>query len=160
MIKTLNGFISSVKCGHLFSYSLFNSVFFSRYLQLTRLQLGIMSYGSIDGNSFGSRNPFGGPTRQGYQPVGKNPCFYESSTYSIKMIQCLISNLSQYNNSHITGTTQLPELLFCTTLTQSILDLVSHNSAAFVKWSFGDFIHLPNRRMMGKLYLFLFSCQF
>ncbi|XP_042278640.1 t-SNARE domain-containing protein 1 [Thunnus albacares] len=28
-----------------------------------------MSYGSIDGGSFGSRNPFGGPTRQGYQPV-------------------------------------------------------------------------------------------
>uniref|UniRef100_A0A671VF22 t-SNARE Domain Containing 1 n=2 Tax=Sparus aurata TaxID=8175 RepID=A0A671VF22_SPAAU len=30
---------------------------------------GSMSYGSIDGGSFGSRNPFGGPTRQGYQPV-------------------------------------------------------------------------------------------
>ncbi|XP_038848663.1 t-SNARE domain-containing protein 1 [Salvelinus namaycush] len=29
-----------------------------------------MSYGSIDGGSFGgSRNPFGGPKRQGYQPV-------------------------------------------------------------------------------------------
>ncbi|XP_063735778.1 t-SNARE domain-containing protein 1 isoform X2 [Eleginops maclovinus] len=28
-----------------------------------------MSYGSIDGGAFGSRNPFGGPTRQGYQPV-------------------------------------------------------------------------------------------
>ncbi|XP_043118042.1 t-SNARE domain-containing protein 1 isoform X2 [Puntigrus tetrazona] len=28
-----------------------------------------MSYGSIDAGSFGSRNPFGGPTRQGYQPV-------------------------------------------------------------------------------------------
>ncbi|KAG7475365.1 t-SNARE domain-containing protein 1 [Solea senegalensis] len=28
-----------------------------------------MSYGSIDGGSFGSRNPFGGPTRQGYQLV-------------------------------------------------------------------------------------------
>uniref|UniRef100_A0A3Q1ECK3 t-SNARE Domain Containing 1 n=1 Tax=Acanthochromis polyacanthus TaxID=80966 RepID=A0A3Q1ECK3_9TELE len=28
-----------------------------------------MSYGSIDGGSFGSRNPFGGPMRQGYQPV-------------------------------------------------------------------------------------------
>lgn len=93
-----------------------------------------MSYGSIDGSSFGSRNPFGGPTRQGYQPVGKNPRFYESSTYSIKMTQCLISNLSQYNNNHITGTTQLPELLFCTTLTQSISGLLSHNSAAFVKW--------------------------
>lgn len=30
-----------------------------------------MSYGSIDGGSFGGRNPFGGPLRQGYQPVGK-----------------------------------------------------------------------------------------
>uniref|UniRef100_A0A8C4GZU2 t-SNARE Domain Containing 1 n=2 Tax=Dicentrarchus labrax TaxID=13489 RepID=A0A8C4GZU2_DICLA len=39
-------------------------------LQLTRHQpSGRMSYGSIDGGSFGSRNPFGGPTRQGYQPV-------------------------------------------------------------------------------------------
>ncbi|XP_074001248.1 t-SNARE domain-containing protein 1 isoform X2 [Numenius arquata] len=28
-----------------------------------------MSYGSIDGSSFGSRNPFGGPSRQGYQPL-------------------------------------------------------------------------------------------
>lgn len=30
-----------------------------------------MSYGSIDGSGFGSRNPFGGPSRQGYQPLGK-----------------------------------------------------------------------------------------
>ncbi|XP_070407364.1 t-SNARE domain-containing protein 1 isoform X2 [Nothobranchius furzeri] len=28
-----------------------------------------MSYGSVDRGSFGSRNPFGGPTSQGYQPV-------------------------------------------------------------------------------------------
>lgn len=28
-----------------------------------------MSYGSIDGGSFGGRNPFGGSSRQGYQPV-------------------------------------------------------------------------------------------
>ncbi|KFP05330.1 t-SNARE domain-containing protein 1, partial [Calypte anna] len=28
-----------------------------------------MSYGSIDGSGFGSRNPFGGPARQGYQPL-------------------------------------------------------------------------------------------
>ncbi|XP_036931874.1 t-SNARE domain-containing protein 1 isoform X2 [Acanthopagrus latus] len=39
-------------------------------LHLTTNQpLARMSYGSIDGGSFGSRNPFGGPTRQGYQPV-------------------------------------------------------------------------------------------
>lgn len=35
-----------------------------------------MSYGSIDAGSFGSRNPFGGPTRQGYQPVGKDKYFF------------------------------------------------------------------------------------
>uniref|UniRef100_A0A1A8G7H7 t-SNARE domain containing 1 n=1 Tax=Nothobranchius korthausae TaxID=1143690 RepID=A0A1A8G7H7_9TELE len=28
-----------------------------------------MSYGSVDRGSFGTRNPFGGPTSQGYQPV-------------------------------------------------------------------------------------------
>ncbi|XP_053571377.1 t-SNARE domain-containing protein 1 isoform X1 [Bombina bombina] len=28
-----------------------------------------MSYGSVDGSGFGSRNPFGGPTTQGYQPL-------------------------------------------------------------------------------------------
>ncbi|XP_069076941.1 t-SNARE domain-containing protein 1 [Pleurodeles waltl] len=28
-----------------------------------------MSYGSIDGGSFGGRNPFGGSSRQGYQPL-------------------------------------------------------------------------------------------
>ncbi|XP_018612490.1 t-SNARE domain-containing protein 1 isoform X2 [Scleropages formosus] len=28
-----------------------------------------MSYGSIDGGAFGTRNPFRGPARQGYQPV-------------------------------------------------------------------------------------------
>lgn len=53
---------------------LFDSSYYSLCgrLQLTRHQtLATMSYGSIDGNSFGGRNPFGGPTRQGYQPVGK-----------------------------------------------------------------------------------------
>lgn len=33
-----------------------------------------MSYGSIHG-SFG-RNPFGGPTKQGYWPVGKESALY------------------------------------------------------------------------------------
>ncbi|XP_072324383.1 t-SNARE domain-containing protein 1 [Scyliorhinus torazame] len=28
-----------------------------------------MSYGAIDGSSFSGRNPFGGPSRQGYQPL-------------------------------------------------------------------------------------------
>ncbi|XP_064410588.1 t-SNARE domain-containing protein 1 [Latimeria chalumnae] len=28
-----------------------------------------MSYGAIDGSGFGSKNPFGGPSRQGYQPL-------------------------------------------------------------------------------------------
>lgn len=33
-----------------------------------------MSYGSLDGSSFATRNPFGGPSRQGYQPVGRKEC--------------------------------------------------------------------------------------
>ncbi|XP_038616322.1 t-SNARE domain-containing protein 1 [Tachyglossus aculeatus] len=35
-----------------------------------------MSYGSIDGGGFGSRNPFVGPSRQGYQPLATqmDPC--------------------------------------------------------------------------------------
>ncbi|MEE6508270.1 hypothetical protein FKM82_020132 [Ascaphus truei] len=28
-----------------------------------------MSYGSVDGSGFGSRNPFGGPSTQGYLPL-------------------------------------------------------------------------------------------
>ncbi|XP_069778363.1 t-SNARE domain-containing protein 1 isoform X2 [Narcine bancroftii] len=28
-----------------------------------------MSYGAVDGSSFSGRNPFGGPSRQGYQPL-------------------------------------------------------------------------------------------
>ncbi|KAM5158353.1 t-SNARE domain-containing protein 1-like [Mantella aurantiaca] len=28
-----------------------------------------MSYGSVDGTGFGSRNLFGGPSSQGYQPL-------------------------------------------------------------------------------------------
>lgn len=52
-------------------------VLMPRHLQLTHHQPpDRMSYGSIDGGSFGSRNPFGGPTRQGYQPVGRNTILF------------------------------------------------------------------------------------
>lgn len=44
-------------------------VFFSSSLCVVN-----MSYGAI-GGAGGSRNPFGGPTRQGYQPVGKKTSF-------------------------------------------------------------------------------------
>ncbi|KAJ7419242.1 hypothetical protein WISP_55148 [Willisornis vidua] len=37
----------------------------------TSVTIQKMSYGSIDGSGFGSRNPFGGPSRQGYQPLGE-----------------------------------------------------------------------------------------
>ncbi|CAL8260487.1 unnamed protein product [Boreogadus saida] len=39
---------------------------------------GTMSYGSIDEGSFGPRNPFGGPSSQGYRPVGKDGTFMHS----------------------------------------------------------------------------------
>lgn len=62
------------KCGN---EMLFVGLWFlpQRHLQPTH-HPDRMSYGSIDGGSFGSRNPFGGPTRQGYQPVGKNISVY------------------------------------------------------------------------------------
>ncbi|KAI9999697.1 hypothetical protein NQD34_011540 [Periophthalmus magnuspinnatus] len=52
-----------------------------------------MSYGSIDGNSFGGRNPFGGPTRQGYQPVATQV----SSTELQDVFQETSSNIFQIN---------------------------------------------------------------
>lgn len=51
---------------------------------------GRMSYGSING-SFGGRSPFGGPTSEGYQPVGKESlllCFKVNAT-------CCCSRLSR-----------------------------------------------------------------
>ena len=43
---------------------------------------GRMSYGSIDGGSFRTRNPFGGPSRQGYQPVGKKHTHAHCQTHT------------------------------------------------------------------------------
>lgn len=64
---------------------------------------GTMSYGSIDGSSFGSRNPFGGPTRQGYQPVGESFRLHRrKSTYRVKVLPSLI--LRRRDNGPIKGT--------------------------------------------------------
>ncbi|XP_072317208.1 t-SNARE domain-containing protein 1 [Eucyclogobius newberryi] len=52
-----------------------------------------MSYGSIDGGSFGGRNPFGGPTRQGYQPVATQV----SATELQDVFQETSSNIFQIN---------------------------------------------------------------
>ncbi|KAJ0066663.1 hypothetical protein NL108_016890 [Boleophthalmus pectinirostris] len=52
-----------------------------------------MSYGSIDGNSFGGRNPFGGPARQGYQPVATQV----SATELQDVFQETSSNIFQIN---------------------------------------------------------------
>lgn len=52
-----------------------------------------MSYGSIDGSSFGGRNPFGGPTRQGYQPVATQV----SATELQDVFQETSSNIFQIN---------------------------------------------------------------
>lgn len=93
-----------------FTQFFLNSVFFYRYLSLNHPQQGIMSYGSIDGGSFGSRNPFGGPTRQGYQPVGKDIGFYEEKHLRHKCVA--LSNPKHCDNSPIKGTTPSPELLF------------------------------------------------
>ncbi|KAM4579605.1 t-SNARE domain-containing protein 1 [Odontesthes bonariensis] len=57
-----------------------------------------MSYGSIDGNSFGSRNPFGGPTRQGYQPVATQVSHSELQD----VFQETSSNIFQINSNVVT----------------------------------------------------------
>ncbi|XP_076827626.1 T-SNARE Domain Containing 1 [Brachyhypopomus gauderio] len=57
-----------------------------------------MSYGSIDGGSLGSRNPFGGPTRQGYQPVATQV----SPTELQDVFQETSSNIFQINANVVT----------------------------------------------------------
>ncbi|XP_055781461.1 t-SNARE domain-containing protein 1-like isoform X4 [Salvelinus fontinalis] len=58
-----------------------------------------MSYGSIDGGSFGgSRNPFGGPKRQGYQPVATQV----SSSELQDVFQETSSNIFQINANVVT----------------------------------------------------------
>uniref|UniRef100_A0A8C5EBL7 Syntaxin N-terminal domain-containing protein n=1 Tax=Gouania willdenowi TaxID=441366 RepID=A0A8C5EBL7_GOUWI len=85
-----------------------------------------MSYGSIDRDSFDSRSPFGCPTRQGYQPVGKDfksLCFYKPPVFSVvtleKNLQSLgtsrdtfelrqnLHSIQQQTNKVITCTSQL-----------------------------------------------------
>lgn len=114
-----------------------NSVFFYRYLSLNHPQQGIMSYGSIDGGSFGSRNPFGGPTRQGYQPVGKDIGFYEEKHLRHKCVA--LSNPKHCDNSPIKGTTPSPELFFFWYhFGRERSGLVSHNPDGFVKSYAGE----------------------
>ncbi|XP_064803285.1 t-SNARE domain-containing protein 1-like [Oncorhynchus masou masou] len=58
-----------------------------------------MSYGSIDAGSFGgSRNPFGGPKRQGYQPVATQV----SSSELQDVFQETSSNIFQINANVVT----------------------------------------------------------
>ncbi|XP_013876255.1 t-SNARE domain-containing protein 1 [Austrofundulus limnaeus] len=57
-----------------------------------------MSYGSIDRGSFGSRNPFGGPTSQGYQPVATQV----SPSELQDVFQETASNIFQINANVVT----------------------------------------------------------
>ncbi|XP_062322509.1 t-SNARE domain-containing protein 1 [Osmerus eperlanus] len=57
-----------------------------------------MSYGSIDGGSFGTRNPFGGPSRQGYQPVATQV----SPSELQDVFQETSSNIFQINGNVVT----------------------------------------------------------
>uniref|UniRef100_A0A673BR28 Syntaxin N-terminal domain-containing protein n=1 Tax=Sphaeramia orbicularis TaxID=375764 RepID=A0A673BR28_9TELE len=70
-----------------------------------------MSYGSIDGGSFGGRNPFGGPMRQGYQPVGKAHIDFfiqqtnkviTSTSQLIKQLSDIISGSSRQDRLRLT----------------------------------------------------------
>lgn len=54
-----------------------------------------MSYGSIDGGTFGARNPFGGPSRQGYQPVATQV----SASEVQDVFQETSSNIFQINSN-------------------------------------------------------------
>ncbi|XP_026149567.1 t-SNARE domain-containing protein 1 [Mastacembelus armatus] len=65
-----------------------------------------MSYGSIDGGSFGSRNPFGGPTRQGYQPVATQV----SPSELQDVFQETSSNIFQINANVVTLEKKLQSL--------------------------------------------------
>ncbi|XP_052473456.1 t-SNARE domain-containing protein 1-like isoform X2 [Carassius gibelio] len=65
-----------------------------------------MSYGSIEPGSFGSRNPFGGPTRQGYQPVATQV----SPSELQDVFQETSSNIFQINANVVTLEKNLPSL--------------------------------------------------
>ncbi|XP_011483240.1 t-SNARE domain-containing protein 1 [Oryzias latipes] len=57
-----------------------------------------MSYGSLDGSSFATRNPFGGPSRQGYQPVATQV----SPSELQDVFQETSSNIFQINSNVVT----------------------------------------------------------
>ncbi|XP_036071715.1 t-SNARE domain-containing protein 1 isoform X1 [Oryzias melastigma] len=57
-----------------------------------------MSYGSLDGSSFATRNPFGGPSRQGYQPVATQV----SPSELEDVFQETSSNIFQINSNVVT----------------------------------------------------------
>ncbi|XP_030226870.1 t-SNARE domain-containing protein 1 [Gadus morhua] len=57
-----------------------------------------MSYGSIDEGSFGPRNPFGGPSSQGYRPVATQVSFSELQD----VFQETSSNIFQINANVVT----------------------------------------------------------
>lgn len=57
-----------------------------------------MSYGSIDGDAFRGRSPFGGPTRQGYQPVATQV----SPSELQDLFQTTSSNIFQINANVVT----------------------------------------------------------
>uniref|UniRef100_A0A8D2P529 t-SNARE domain containing 1 n=1 Tax=Zosterops lateralis melanops TaxID=1220523 RepID=A0A8D2P529_ZOSLA len=76
-----------------------------------------MSYGSIDGSGFGSRNPFGGPSRQGYQPLGEKTLRYSSNKgdgggTASSVIQRAKKRGLRFSLSKLHQTT-LPGLNFC-----------------------------------------------
>uniref|UniRef100_A0A8C2WXL9 Uncharacterized protein n=1 Tax=Cyclopterus lumpus TaxID=8103 RepID=A0A8C2WXL9_CYCLU len=83
-----------------------------------------MSYGSIDGGSFGSRNPFGGLTRQGYQPVATQvspselqDVFQETSSniFQINANGKMTTHLAGHGCAHLT-VAKIPNtrlLIFC-----------------------------------------------
>ncbi|KAM6457541.1 t-SNARE domain-containing protein 1 isoform 1-T7 [Liasis olivaceus] len=60
-----------------------------------------MSYGSIDGGGFGSRNTFGGPSRQGYQPLATQidpnelQELFQSTSASIFRINANVTSLER-----------------------------------------------------------------
>ncbi|KAL4657492.1 t-SNARE domain-containing protein 1 isoform X1 [Arapaima gigas] len=57
-----------------------------------------MSYGSLDGGAFGTRNPFRGPARQGYQPVATQV----SPSELQDVFQETASNIFQINANVVT----------------------------------------------------------
>uniref|UniRef100_A0A3B5MH55 Syntaxin N-terminal domain-containing protein n=1 Tax=Xiphophorus couchianus TaxID=32473 RepID=A0A3B5MH55_9TELE len=89
-----------------------------------------MSYGSIDGGSFGSRNPFGGPTRQGYQPVTQvspselQDVFQEASSNIFQINVILEKSLQSLGTSR--DTTELRQNHSTQQQTNKVITSTSH----------------------------------